>query len=182
MYITDETLVKMKEIDAIKLSRPERRRREKLMQKFNKQKKLGISVVDNSESDTITVSKTELQRMVEANVVAKMESIQSWRDRAFKKMTYEMFYIICYVMYKYYGFGPKRMTQFCSYMFETYFDCYMDLDNGLDKSKFEQMRSELNEKFKIDFLKTEYDECGNVSAQSIIDEQKIHDSIRGTWA
>lgn len=183
MYATEEMLINMSEREAMKLSRPERRRRDRLIQKMQKHSKIGIGAVDNnSSSDMITISKAELQRLVDANVKAKIESVKSWREKAFRKMTYEMFYIISYVMYKYYGFGPKRMTQFCSYMFETYFDCYMDLDNGLETPRFEQIRSELNEKFRIDLFRNEFDEDGTMH-QYPIDEQAYHDSVRGgTWA
>lgn len=176
MY-TDEYLMKISDNEALKLNRSERRRREKLLTKKNKQ--LGISSVDNSKSDTITISKAELKRMVDSQVLQKIESIDAYRNRIFKKITFEMFYIISYVMYKYYGFGFKRMNQFIKHLTDTYYDVYMDETKEPNKSKFDELRNELIQKFRIDWFEYEYDDDDNVTKETLLDETQMYEDVRG---
>lgn len=176
MY-TDEYLMKISDNEALKLNRSERRRREKLLAKKNKQ--LGISSVDNSKSDTITISKAELKRMVDSQVLQKIESIDAYRNRIFKKITFEMFYIISYVMYKHYGFGFKRMNQFIKHLTDTYYDVYMDETKEPNKSKFDELRNELIQKFRIDWFEYEYDGDDNVTKETLLDETQMYEDVRG---
>lgn len=176
MY-TDEYLMKMSDNEALKLNRSERRRREKLLTKKTKQ--LGISSVDNSKSDTITVSRAELKRMVDSQVMQKIESIDAYRNRIFKKITFEMFYIISYVMYKYYGFGFKRMNKFIKYLTDTYYDVYMDETKEPNKTRFDELRNELIQKFRIDWFEYEYDDDENVIKETLLDETQMYEDVRG---
>lgn len=176
---TDEYLMSLSGRDALKLNRDDRRRRAKLLKEQNK--KIGISSVDKSNSDKITLSQAELKRLVDAQVKAKIQSIDEYRSAIFKKITYEMFYIISYVMHKHYGFGVKRMNKFIKFLFDTYYDVYMDDDwqKTFNESKFDAIRNEMRTAFDIQFLEQEYDDANNVINTTVLDEQKIYNEVRG---
>lgn len=175
---TDEYLINMSDKEALKLNRTERRRRDKLL---TKKDKTGIARVDNSSSDMITISKAELKRLIDQNVKAKISSIDEYRSKIFKKITYEMFYIISYVMYKHYGFRTKRMNKFISYLFDTYYSVYMDDEwqATFNESKFDSLRNEMRSAFDIQFLEQEYNDCNEVINTEVLDEEQIYNETRG---
>lgn len=176
---TDSYLMSLSDENALKLNRNDRRRRAKLLEKANK--KIGIKSVDNSSSDKIVISQAELKRLVDLNVKQKIQSIEEYRNAIFKKITYEMFYIVSYVMHKHYGFGVKRMNKFIKLLFDTYYDVYMDDEwqKTFNESKFDAIRNEMRTTFDIQFLEQEYDDANNVINRTVLDEQKIYDEVRG---
>lgn len=168
---TDESLIKMNDREALTLSRAERRRRDKLLSR-NKPK-LGIAVV-NSDEDVITISKAELRRVIDANVKTKMDSIIEYRKRVFTRITFDMFYIICYVMVKEYGFGYRRLTAFCKHLSDVYYNVY-NTEESTPKPKIHAIRAELKAKFKITLFESDEDDPFDMLTE--LDEEAIYNSI-----
>ena len=84
-------------------------------------------------------------------------------------------------MHRHYGFGVKRMNKFIKFLFDTYYDVYMDDEwqKTFNESKFDAIRNEMRTAFDIQFLEQEYDDANNVINTIILDEQKIYDEVRG---
>lgn len=144
--------------DILKLSRSERRRRERELAKQNKKSGIKPNVPDD---ERIEVTKAELKRLVDVEVTQRLilaqqnnlstnknnyiynyvktecdnivkDAVKSEREYIFKQVVYEQLYILCFILCEEYNFGGKRLLKTINRIIDVWYEIY---DKDKEKSQ-----------------------------------------------
>lgn len=178
MNKADNYLLSISNKDAVKLSRQQRRQRDRLLSKQDKAKS-NIARLNNVDSDNVTITVPELKRLIDEEVKKEFNrtknDITTNQQKFYNKTVLDMFVIIAYMMFTEYGFKATRLSKFTTKLIDLFSEAYGD-------GKLQSYRDVLTTNFKINLYEQLSDIDGKVIEQLDLNLKELYDNFSSTVA
>ena len=178
MNKADNYLLSISNKDAVKLSRQQRRQRDRLLSKQDKAKS-NIARLNNNDSDNVTITVPELKRLIDEEVKKEFNrtknDITTNQQKFYNKTVLDMFVIIAYMMFTEYGFKATRLSKFTTKLIDLFSEAYGD-------GKLQFYRDVLTTNFKINLYEQLSDIDGKVIEQLDLNIKELYDNFSSTVA